>query len=114
MLFVESKASTIHNPDIMAGPLETFAMRLKKLRKEKNLRQDDVAVELNVSRQTISKYERAEREPDFDMLFKIAIYFDVSIDYLFGRSRSRRVNYLDDNALEWFWSMRVAEEPEKR
>ena len=44
---------------------KTFGDRLRELRKERKLRQDDVADALNVSRQTISKYERDEREPDF-------------------------------------------------
>ena len=69
----------------MTRPLQIFAKRLRELRKEMSLRQEDIAKDLNVSRQTISKYERGVREPDFCMLIKLADYYKVSIDFLFGR-----------------------------
>jgi transcriptional regulator with XRE-family HTH domain len=71
---------------------KTFGDRLRELRKERKLRQDDVADDLNVSRQTISKYERDEREPDYLMLLKIADYYQVSLDFLFGRTPVRPVS----------------------
>ncbi len=98
----------------MSSTLETFATRLRHLREEKNLRQADVAIDLNVTRQTISKYERAEREPDFYMLCKIADYYKVSIDYLLGRTTSTLVNYMDDKVSTWFWPMKVADRPGRR
>ena len=98
----------------MSSTLETFATRLRHLREEKNLRQADVAIDLNVTRQTISKYERSEREPDFYMLCKIADYYKVSIDYLLGRTTSMLVNYMDDKASTWFCPMKVADRPDRR
>lgn len=74
-----------HNRYIMLKHLEIFAKRLRDLRIGRNLFQGDVAVDLNISRQTISKYELGDRQPDFDMLIIIADYYDVSIDYLLGR-----------------------------
>ena len=91
---------------------QIFGDRLRELRKEKRLRQDDIAVDLNVTRQTISKYERGERQPDYCMLIKIAEYFQVSIDYLFGRTPIRPVSRFDER--EYFYSFTppmVADEP---
>ena len=81
------------NPVDMTTPLEIFAKRLRELRRELHLRQEDVAAELKVSRQTISKYERGAREPDYYMLNRLADYYEVSIDYLFGRSRVKQLLY---------------------
>ena len=59
-----------------------FNEKLKKLRKEKNLTQEDLAERLNVSRQAITKWESGEGVPDIENLKQISIYFDVSIDEL--------------------------------
>lgn len=64
-------------------------MRLKELRKEKNITQIKLAMELNMSQNTISRYETGERQAGYDELIKIADYFNVSIDYLLGRSNER-------------------------
>lgn len=50
------------------------------------MNQRRLAVELNVSQTTISKYERGEAEPDIGMICTIAKYFDVSTDYLLEMS----------------------------
>ena len=55
---------------------------LKFLRLERNLFQKDVARELNISQQAYANYENSLREPDTQMLKKIASFFDVSIDTL--------------------------------
>ncbi len=55
---------------------------LKKIRKQRNLNQQKVAIDLNVSREALSLYENGKREPSFDMLNKMSDYFNVSIDYL--------------------------------
>ena len=77
----------------MTRPIQIFAQRLRELRKEKRLRQEDIAADLNVSRQTISKYERGDREPDYYMLNKLADYYQVSIDFLFGRTPVKKIAY---------------------
>ncbi|WP_084247019.1 helix-turn-helix domain-containing protein [Rummeliibacillus stabekisii] len=63
-----------------------FAQVLKILRKNKNLTQSDMANMLGITRQGYAKYENEESQPDFNTLKKIADYFDVSIDYLLGRT----------------------------
>jgi repressor LexA len=65
--------------------LTEFPSRLKDLRKEKNLRQKDLATDLGVARTTIANYEQGTRFPDKDVLNKLANYFNVSTDYLLGR-----------------------------
>lgn len=60
--------------------------RLKKLRKEKNISQLKLATDLNMNQNTISRYENKEREADYETLIKMADYFDVSLDYLLGRT----------------------------
>ena len=68
-----------------------FAEQLKKLRKSKNLRQVDLAKELGFARTTIANYEQNNRIPGPETLCKIANYFDVSLDYLFGRTSERNL-----------------------
>ena len=60
--------------------------RLKKLRKEKNISQLKLALDLNMNQNTISRYENMERQADYETLIKFADYFSVSLDYLLGRT----------------------------
>lgn len=57
---------------------------MKELRQEQKLSQTELAKILGVSQRVISNWERGEREPDFEMLEKIANFFHVSFDYLLG------------------------------
>lgn len=59
-----------------------FANRLQKLRKEKGYSQDQLAEALGVSRQSISKWERAEASPDTDNLIALAKLYNMSLDEL--------------------------------
>ena len=59
--------------------------RLKKLRKEKNISQLKLALDLNMNQNTISRYENMERQADYETLIRFADYFEVSLDYLLGR-----------------------------
>lgn len=63
-----------------------IAERLKALRKEKNLRQSDVAKFLDIGVRTYQYYEGDDHRPDYEMLIALADYFGVSTDYLLGRS----------------------------
>lgn len=60
--------------------------RLKNLRDENNFSQKDVANKLNISNATLSQYESGVRQPSYDILKKIADIYNVSIDYLLGRT----------------------------
>ena len=61
-------------------------MRLKELRKSKRITQQRLAIELNLTQKMISRYERGERQADYQTLIALADYFNVSIDYLLGRT----------------------------
>ena len=63
--------------------------RLKELRKERNISQLKLALDLNMNQNTISRYENMEREADYATLIRFANYFDVSLDYLLGRSEKK-------------------------
>ena len=60
--------------------------RLKYLRKMRKISQLKLAMDLNMNQNTISRYENMEREADYATLIKLADYFNVSLDYLTGRS----------------------------
>lgn len=66
-----------------------FSKRLKELRNQKGIYQKELAEVLGVSRPTITQYEQGKRNPDTDMLNKIADYFEVSVDYLLGRTNKK-------------------------
>ena len=61
-------------------------MRLKELRKQKGISQLKLAMDLGMNQNSISRYENLEREADYQTLITFADYFNVSIDYLLGRT----------------------------
>ncbi len=66
--------------------MAVFANILKTLRTDKHLSQQELATRLGISKSAVSMYEQGRREPDFDILNKIADIFQVDADYLLGRS----------------------------
>jgi len=67
-------------------------MRLKELRLRQNLNQKDIAKYINKTTQAYSLYERGERDPDSATLIQLADFFDVSVDYLLGRTDQAKPN----------------------
>lgn len=61
-------------------------MRIRELRRARRVTQLKMAMDLDISQNTISRYESGEREPGIAELIRIADYFHVSIDYLVGRT----------------------------
>lgn len=61
-----------------------FGERLKLLRTEKNIGQNLLAKELQLSNASISYWETGKQEPTAEAIFKLANYFNVSADYLLG------------------------------
>ncbi len=59
---------------------------LKLIRKQRGLNQLKVAMDLNISREALSHYENGKRSPDVQMLRRLSLYFDVSIDFLINGS----------------------------
>ena len=71
-----------------------FSERLKQLRTEMNWNQDVVAKSLGISRASLINYESGIRIPDIELLYKIADVFQVSTDYLLGKS-NLKINFED-------------------
>lgn len=69
----------------------TFSNILQNLRADKQVSQQAVAEYIGVTKQAYSLYELGKRNPDNDMLYKISEYFDVSIDYLLGKSKIKNI-----------------------
>lgn len=63
---------------------------LKIVRKQRNLNQLKVAMDLNISREALSHYENGKRNPDIDMLRRLSEYFNVSIDFLVNGAEFER------------------------
>lgn len=72
--------------------MEGLANRLRKLRKENNLTQADLANELSFSKTTIANYEQGLRTPNIETLNEISNYFNVSFDYLLGKSNKKTIS----------------------
>ncbi|MGF6354017.1 transcriptional regulator with XRE-family HTH domain [Paenibacillus sp. 4624] len=66
--------------------MATFGQKLRAIRTENNLTQKDLAKIFKVSESAISMYERDEREPSFKFTNEVASRFNVSTDYLLGRT----------------------------
>lgn len=76
----------------------TLGQRLRMLRDERNLSREELAKNLGITYWALSKYENDDRVPDKDTLLLIADFFNVTLDFLFGRTDIRT-------------SFRVAESP---
>ena len=71
-------------------------MKLIKLRKDKQLTQEQVANYLNMSQSTYQHYENQRAEPSIETLCKLADLYGVSLDYLVGRQFVNEVGYLTE------------------
>ena len=71
---------------------DILAKRSKQCRKEKGLTQNEVAIYCDITEKAYQNYELMTREPKLEILRKIADIFDVSIDYLVGRTDKKQVN----------------------
>ena len=66
-----------------------FPARLRKLREEKRQSRAVVSELCGLDRDAVRRYERRERSPNMEALIALADYFDVSLDYLTGRTNFR-------------------------
>ena len=71
-------------------------MRLKELRKQQKLTQQEVAEKLFISQHGYSNYEIEKTEPNIETLCKLADLFNVSLDYLVGREFKNEIGYLSN------------------
>ena len=63
-----------------------FQTRLRELRKGKKVSQTSLGAEIGITLKQIQRYESGENEPTLSVIWNLADYFDVSTDYLMGRS----------------------------
>lgn len=66
--------------------MNKLSERLKELRANNNVMQKEISEVLGIAPRTLRGYEGGTREPNIDKLIEIADFFDVSLDYLVGRS----------------------------
>jgi len=66
--------------------MSTYGHRIAKLREQRRLTQEELARHLSISRASLSHYEKNRRMPDYETLNKMADFFDVTVDYLIGRT----------------------------
>jgi transcriptional regulator with XRE-family HTH domain len=67
-----------------------FMNRIKKLREENDITQEELAQKLEMSKGIISLYEKEIRKPSLEVLIKLSEIFDCSIDYLLGKTDVRK------------------------
>jgi transcriptional regulator with XRE-family HTH domain len=82
--------------------------RITELRESRKMTQEELAKKLNISRASLSHYEKNRREPDYETLQKIADYFQVSIDYMFGRTTNSK-EILDEHVRDFVDSLELSD-----
>lgn len=65
--------------------------KIKELRGMRNMSQEELAEDLETTKQTVSRYENGKRQANQDVLFKLSSVFDVSIDYFFPQTTDSMV-----------------------
>lgn len=66
--------------------------RLKDLREDRDIKQEEIAKILNITQAAYSNYELEKREMPYDILIKIALFYNVSLDYIFKISNKKEMN----------------------
>ncbi len=73
--------------------MSNFGIHLKKIRKSKKVTQKAAAAAAGISERNYQEWEYGKVKPAFDSLIALADYFDVSLDYLVGRTDNPAVNH---------------------
>jgi len=77
---------------LMAKIETQFGKRLKELRKQHSISAEELAKLMGINKSTISRYETGKREPYIPFVQELASYFNVSMDWLVGRSEIKTSN----------------------
>lgn len=77
----------------------SFGNILKKLRQDNKLTQDELAKKIETSRSNIANYENDKNMPSVDILEKISELFNVSIDYLLGKSDTKNIHSFEEDEI---------------
>ena len=72
-------------------------LRIKELRKEKGISQEELAKKIQVKNYSIGDWERDRTEPNINTLIELANYFEVSVDYLIGRTEDDGIININTN-----------------
>ena len=88
----------------------SFGEILKKLRQEKRLTQEELAIKINSSRSNIANYENNNNMPSVEILNRLSEIFDVSVDYLLGKSETIK---LSDEDIAFIKSIKQLDETNK-
>ncbi|MCZ8519302.1 MULTISPECIES: helix-turn-helix domain-containing protein [Paenibacillus] len=83
--------------------------RIALLREKQAMTQEELSLKLDISRASLSHYEKNRREPDYDTLLKIANFFKVSIDYLLGRTQDPEM-VLDQQVRQFVESLELSDD----
>ncbi|GAA3402045.1 helix-turn-helix domain-containing protein [Paenibacillus hodogayensis] len=83
--------------------------RIAYLREKRGLTQEELSVKLGISRAALSHYETNRREPDYDTLKNIANFFDISLDYLLGRTNDPQ-SVLDQEVRDFVDSLELSDD----
>ena len=78
----------------------SLGVRLRKVRKGKKLSQKEVAKRIEINNSCISNYERDYRTPPIETLVALADLYDISTDYLLGRTSNKKRNSHNYDAFE--------------
>lgn len=72
--------------------MTSFSDRILSLKNEKSVLQKTIADSIGISLRALQRYEKGETQPTLPVLVALADFFDVSIDYLVGRTDNPAVN----------------------
>ena len=80
--------------------MSDFSTQLKMLRQSSGISQQVLADKIGISKSSINMYERGEREPGIETLTRMANFFNVDVDYLFGKSDVKRKSFKIKDRIE--------------
>lgn len=93
--------------------MATFGQRLRELRREHGLSQDDLAQRLNMTHGAVSLYELGKRNPDLHALNLLCGFFDVTSDFILGRTSAIALTTNDDDEREVLLRYRASDDLRK-
>lgn len=94
--------------------MATFGQRLKQLREEKELSQQELAKLFSLSQSTIAYYELDKKQPSQKTLQRLAEFFGCTVDYILGRTDIRNPDQPDEDIIAFLRAAEGLTEDEKR
>lgn len=86
-----------------------YGNRIAELREQRGWTQEELATSVGITRAALSHYEKNRRKPDFETLTRLADRFNVSIDYLIGRTKHEKMN-MDSDVREFADNLELSDE----